>query len=70
MATVLEKRITEEQRSVVLFVLWAKGFSAKDINKEIFPVYGRKCLSRKAVHSWVADVSLMTNKLKRRCESD
>jgi hypothetical protein len=24
-----------------------------DIDKEIFPVYGGKCLSRKAVHSWV-----------------
>jgi hypothetical protein len=33
--------------------LWAKGFSANDIHKEIFPIYGRKCLSRKSVHSWV-----------------
>jgi hypothetical protein len=31
------------------FFLWAKGLSAKDINKEMFPVYGGKCLSRKAV---------------------
>jgi hypothetical protein len=36
----------------VLFV-WAKGLNAQDIHKETFPVYGRKCLSRKAVHSWV-----------------
>jgi hypothetical protein len=34
--------------------------------KKIFPVYGGKCLSRKAVHNWVADVSLMTKKLNRR----
>jgi hypothetical protein len=41
---------TEEQRSVVLLFLWAKGLNAKDIHKEIFPVYGGKCLSRKLVH--------------------
>jgi hypothetical protein len=28
------------------FFLWAKGLSAKYIHKEIFPVYGAKCLSR------------------------
>jgi hypothetical protein len=33
--------------------LWAKGLSAKDIHKEMFHIYGRKCLSYKAVHSWV-----------------
>jgi hypothetical protein len=32
--------------------LWAEGLNAKDIHKEIFPVYGGKCLSRKAVHTW------------------
>jgi hypothetical protein len=39
--------------------LWAKGLNEKDIHKEMFPVYREKCLSRKAVHSWVAKVSLM-----------
>jgi hypothetical protein len=68
MSTVLEEFITEEQRSLVRF-LWAKGLIAKNIHKEIFPVYGAKCLSRKAFHSWVANVSLMTKTLKRRCES-
>jgi hypothetical protein len=53
MNTVLEGCATEEQRSVVRFFLWAKGASAKDIHKEMFPVYGGKCLSRKAVHSCV-----------------
>jgi hypothetical protein len=33
--------------------LWVKGLNAKDIHKEMFPVYGGKCLSRKAVHNWV-----------------
>jgi hypothetical protein len=33
--------------------LWTKELNAKDIYKEIFPVYGGECLSRKAVHSWV-----------------
>jgi hypothetical protein len=39
MATVLEGCTDEEQRSVVRFS-WAKGLNAKDIHKEIFPVYG------------------------------
>jgi hypothetical protein len=72
MATVLEEYTTAEQRSVVRF-LWAKGLNANDIYKEIFIVYGGKCLSRKAVHSWVqnvANVSLMTKRLKRSCRSD
>jgi hypothetical protein len=33
--------------------LWAKELNAKDIHKEMFPVYGGKCLSCKAVHNWV-----------------
>jgi hypothetical protein len=37
-----------------------KRLNAKDIHKEMFAVYGGKCLSRKAVHSGVANVSLMT----------
>jgi hypothetical protein len=41
MATVLEECIIEEQRC--LCVLWAKGLNAKDIHKEMFPVYGGKC---------------------------
>jgi hypothetical protein len=49
MATVLEVRITEEQHFVVRSLL-AKGLNAKDIRKEMFPVYGGKCLSSKAVH--------------------
>jgi hypothetical protein len=51
-ATVLEEYNTEEQRSVVRFFLWAKGHNAKDIQKEMFLVYGRKCMSRKAVPPW------------------
>jgi hypothetical protein len=43
---------TEEQHPVVHFP-WAKGLNAKDIHKEMFPVYGRKCSSHKAVHIWV-----------------
>jgi hypothetical protein len=52
MATVLEDCTTEKQRSVVRF-LCAKGLNAKDIHKEMFPVNGEMCLSRKAVHNWV-----------------
>jgi hypothetical protein len=56
MATVLEDSTTEEQRSVVVS-LWVKGLNAKNIHKEMFPVYGGKCLSRKAVHNWVEKFS-------------
>jgi hypothetical protein len=34
-------------------IVWAKGLNTKDINKEIFPVYSEKCLSCKAIHSWI-----------------
>jgi hypothetical protein len=37
--------------------LWAKGLNAKDIYKEMFPVYGEKCLSLKAVHSLIKKFS-------------
>jgi hypothetical protein len=30
----------------------AKVLDAKDIHKEVFPVIGGKCLSRKALHNW------------------
>jgi hypothetical protein len=40
-----------------MLLLWAKGLNAKDIHKEMFPVYGGKCLSRKAVHNWVEKFS-------------
>jgi hypothetical protein len=52
MATVLEGYTTEDQSYGVHFLL-AKGLKAKDINREMFPIYGGKCLSRKAVHNWV-----------------
>jgi hypothetical protein len=52
MATVLEEYITEELCSIVCS-LWAKRFTAKDIHIKMFPVYGEKCLSHKAVHSWI-----------------
>jgi hypothetical protein len=41
----------------------AKGLNEKDIHKEMFPVYGGKCLSRKAVHSWVEKFSLERSKV-------
>jgi hypothetical protein len=46
-----------------------KKLNAENIHKKMFHVCGGKCLSRKAVHSWVANVSLM-KRLERRCGSD
>jgi hypothetical protein len=37
--------------------LWVKGPDAKDNHKEIFPVYGGKCLSLKVVHNCVEKFS-------------
>jgi hypothetical protein len=36
---------------------WAKGLNAKDIHKEMFPVYGGKGLLHKAAHNWVKKFS-------------
>ena len=45
-----------ELRGVVRF-LWAKNMEAKDIHKEMLPMYGEHCLSRQAVHNWVQKFS-------------
>jgi hypothetical protein len=71
MTTVLEEYTTEGQGSVVRFFGGAvRRLTAKDIHKETFSLYGGKCLLSKAFHNWVANVSWMTKKLKRRCGID
>ena len=45
-----------EQRGVVRF-LWEKNMEAKDIYKEMLPMYGEHCLSRQAIHNWVQKFS-------------
>jgi hypothetical protein len=37
--------------------LWAEGINARDIHKEMYPVYGGKIISRKAFHNWVEKFS-------------
>jgi hypothetical protein len=37
--------------------LWEKGLNTENINEEMFPVYGGKYLSRKAIHNWVEKFS-------------
>jgi hypothetical protein len=54
--TRFEEYTTEKQLSVVRF-LWARGPTAKDIYKEMFLVYGGKCLSHKVVHNWIEKFS-------------
>ena len=57
MAAPLSTCTTIEQRGVVRF-LWAKKkMEAKDIHKEMLPMYGEHCLSRQAVHNWVQKFS-------------
>jgi hypothetical protein len=67
MATVIEVVIPKS--SVLLCFSWAKGLKEEDIHKEMFSVCGGKCLPRKAIHNCMANVSLMTKTLKRRCGS-
>jgi hypothetical protein len=38
--------------------LWAKGLVAKDVHKEMFALYGGKCLSRKALYNLIEKFSL------------
>ena len=45
-----------EQRGVVRF-LRAKNMEAKDIHKEMLPMYSEHCLSRQAVHNRVQKFS-------------
>jgi hypothetical protein len=52
MATVLEVCTTKEQHSVVHFF-----YGQKDSMQKMFPVYGGKCLSCKAVRNWVKKFS-------------
>ena len=56
MAAPLYTCTTIEQRGVVRF-LWAKGMAAKDIHKEMPPMYAEHCLSRQAFHNWVQKFS-------------
>jgi hypothetical protein len=63
---VLEVYTTEDQSFVVRY-LREKGLNAGDIREEMFLIYGGKCLSRKAVHNWMANFSLLTIRLKRKC---
>jgi hypothetical protein len=37
--------------------VWTRGLNAKDIHKEMFPVYDGKCLPHKAVHNRVGKFS-------------
>jgi hypothetical protein len=66
MVTVLEEYITAEQRSVVCF-LWAKGLNAKYIHTDIIPVFVGKCRVKMFTTGSrnVADISMMTKRLKR-----
>jgi len=48
MVTPLNTRTTIEQHGAVRF-LWAKVMAAKDIHKEMLPMYGEHCLSRQAI---------------------
>jgi hypothetical protein len=48
MAAPINTCATIEQRGVVRF-LWAKDMAAKDMHKEMLPMYGEHCLSHQAV---------------------
>ena len=68
MAAPLNTCTTIEQRGVVRF-LWAKEMAAKDIHKEMVPMYVEHCLSLQAVHNWVREVLGWAEKYRRRTSS-
>jgi hypothetical protein len=50
--------IVQISSSAPLFdFLWAKGMEPKNINKEMLPIYGEKCVSRQADYNWVQKFS-------------
>jgi hypothetical protein len=56
------------QRGVVRF-LWEKDMAAKDIHKEMLPVYGEHCLSLLATlyNIFRGNAFLTTTRLKEQC---
>jgi hypothetical protein len=54
--TVLEG-ILPKSSFLLCISLRARELTAKDIHREIYLIYGGKCLSRKAVHNWVEKFS-------------
>jgi hypothetical protein len=44
-----------------IFFFWANGLNAKDVHKEMSPVYGGKCLSHKVVHNFSQGHSKVTD---------
>jgi hypothetical protein len=40
-----------------VWFLRAKGMAAKDVHREMLPMYGEHCLSRQAVRNWVQKFS-------------
>jgi hypothetical protein len=57
MTSVFEEWIPKRNILLCFLFFWAKGLSAKDSHKEMFPVYGGKYLLQKAVHNWVEKFS-------------
>ena len=58
-----------EQRGVVRF-LWAKDMAAKNIHKEMLPVYGEHCLSSQATlynNIFQGNAFLTMTRLKELC---
>jgi hypothetical protein len=57
-----------EQRGVVRF-LWAKDVAAKDIHKEMLPIYGEHCLSREVTlrNIFRGNAFLTMTRLKEQC---
>jgi hypothetical protein len=68
MATVLEQCITEEQRSVVLFCV-QKNLVQRIFIKKCFVFTASGSQLGQEIVLFVASVSLMKKKLKRRCGS-
>jgi len=51
------------------FFVGKKKMEAKDIHKEMLPMYGEHCLLRQAVRNWVQKLSEGADKYRRRTSS-
>jgi hypothetical protein len=64
MMTMLEECPNEQQHSIVLFFFFSVSKWTQCKGKKYFLFMGVKCFSSETVHTWVANVSLLTKKLK------
>ena len=65
MAGVLHECTRAEQHAIVCF-LWAKGLSIEEVHREMCPMYGNNCFSRKTVFNWIQEFNKGRQRIRDR----